>query len=263
MSKCSEYFPHDYNARGDLSVVKLRMAMGWEGYGIYWGLVEKLYEAGGRIEPDFEALGHCLSVEPEKVRKVAEDFGLFYLNHNRLASHSIDRRIAKRKSIVRARKAAGSSGGKACQAIAKQLLSNSQARVKQNQAKKGKERKERKEKTPLPPADFERFWQAYPKHKDRQAALKAWARISPEAQLLDSILKAVAAQRLSQDWQKDDGKFIPYPASWLNGRRWEDEIGKVDAPVAEWKCATPDCRSKSHVTGDSLCLDCKDAAWAA
>jgi hypothetical protein len=31
----------------------------------------------------------------------------------------------------------------------------------------------------------------------------------------------------SQQWTKDGGQFIPMPATWLNGRRWEDETPKV------------------------------------
>ena len=45
---------------------------------------------------------------------------------------------------------------------------------------------------------------------------------------LDILLSALAAQKKSKQWQKDDGAFIPMPANWLNDRRWED----VPAPAA-------------------------------
>lgn len=70
---------------------------------------------------------------------------------------------------------------------------------------------------------FEVFWSAYPKKKAKGDAQRAWSKLKPNADLTDSILKAIEAQKTSEDWMKDGGKFIPYPASWLNGRRWEDE----------------------------------------
>lgn len=70
---------------------------------------------------------------------------------------------------------------------------------------------------------FEVFWSAYPKKKAKGDAQRAWSKLKPNADLTDSILKAIEAQKVSEDWMKDGGKFIPYPATWLNGRRWEDE----------------------------------------
>jgi len=71
---------------------------------------------------------------------------------------------------------------------------------------------------------FAAFWQAYPRHSNKQAALKAWSKLEPDASLQNRIAEAIDRQRASLDWQRDDGQFIPYPASWLNARRWEDEI---------------------------------------
>lgn len=43
-------------------------------------------------------------------------------------------------------------------------------------------------------------------------------------ELQQTILAALEKHKKSEDWKKDAGKFIPYPATWLNGRRWEDEL---------------------------------------
>ena len=75
-----------------------------------------------------------------------------------------------------------------------------------------------------PDALFERFWAAYPKKKDKPKARRAWRRLSPDLALCRIMSKALDAQKQSYDWTKDNGQFIPYPASWINGRRWEDEI---------------------------------------
>lgn len=76
----------------------------------------------------------------------------------------------------------------------------------------------------IPVPDFEDFYKAYPKKKAKQDALKAWKAFSPPPELFASILAALEAVKKTEDWTKDAGKYIPLPASWLRGRRWEDEI---------------------------------------
>jgi len=71
---------------------------------------------------------------------------------------------------------------------------------------------------------FEKFYKAYPKKKGKASAEKAWKKLKPNNELVSVILKAVERMKLSTDWQKDGGEYIPHPATWLNGRRWEDEI---------------------------------------
>ena len=68
--------------------------------------------------------------------------------------------------------------------------------------------------------DFETFWLNYPKKKNKGTALKAWKTKKPR---LDDVLFALSWQRESMDWIKDGGKFIPYPASYLNAEGWKDE----------------------------------------
>lgn len=71
---------------------------------------------------------------------------------------------------------------------------------------------------------FDEFWAAYPKKKGKDSAKKAWKKLKPDEELAEKILRAIEQQKTSKDWQKDGGQFIPYPATWLNGRRWEDEV---------------------------------------
>lgn len=74
--------------------------------------------------------------------------------------------------------------------------------------------------------DFDTFWKAYPKKADKQKALKAWQKLKPDKEMLNAMLAAIERHKQSdKQWHRDDGQYIPYPASWLNGRRWEDEDG--------------------------------------
>jgi hypothetical protein len=79
------------------------------------------------------------------------------------------------------------------------------------------------------PPGFDAFWSAYPRKAAKAAASKAFARLRADDALIALILAAVARQSASEQWRKDGGEFIPYPATWLNGRRWEDIDAIADA----------------------------------
>ena len=70
---------------------------------------------------------------------------------------------------------------------------------------------------------FEAFWKAYPRKKNKGQAEKIWAKLKPDQTLLETILKKIAEAKISPEWLKDNGQFIPYPATWLNAKGWEDE----------------------------------------
>lgn len=74
---------------------------------------------------------------------------------------------------------------------------------------------------------FMDFWHAYPRRVGKKDAERAWKRLAPDADLAGVILLAVAAQRAT--WR--DPQFIPYPATWLNGERWTDEVVAL-VPIA-------------------------------
>ena len=90
---------------------------------------------------------------------------------------------------------------------------------------KGKGEREGKDIPPQsPPGElFSRFWAMYPRKTAKQNALRAFERLNVTEALLTEMLAALAWQRRCEDWTKEGGKFIPYPATWLNQHRWEDE----------------------------------------
>ena len=71
---------------------------------------------------------------------------------------------------------------------------------------------------------FESFWSMYPKKIAKANARKAWLKLKVDGPLYTEIMKGLALHKKSRDWIKDEGQFIPHPATWLNGRRWEDEV---------------------------------------
>jgi hypothetical protein len=77
----------------------------------------------------------------------------------------------------------------------------------------------------LPIAEgFEQFYATYPRHVARADAEKAWRQVvKPEE--VPAILARIEINKLGE-WKEKEKRFIPYPASWLRGRRWNDEIEK-------------------------------------
>lgn len=71
---------------------------------------------------------------------------------------------------------------------------------------------------------FAAFWSAYPRKEGKQTALKAFTKINPDQELLQTMLAAIERQKQTAQWKENGGQFIPHPATWLNGRRWEDEV---------------------------------------
>lgn len=86
---------------------------------------------------------------------------------------------------------------------------------------------------PTFPPGFDAFWAAYPRKIGKDAAAKAFARRRVGAELLQSMLSAVEAQRDSDQWRRDGGQFIPHPATWLNEGRWMDGGGASAAPASD------------------------------
>ena len=72
------YFSHDSNARNSDKLMKVRMKLGAEGYGIFFMLIERLREEEGyKSTIDYNTLAFDLRVEPEKVKQVVENYDLF------------------------------------------------------------------------------------------------------------------------------------------------------------------------------------------
>lgn len=74
---------------------------------------------------------------------------------------------------------------------------------------------------------FAEFWSAYPKKVGKRYALTAWGKIRPDADLHEKIMQAVESQKRSEQWRRDNGRYIPNPATWLNGGYWDNEVEEV------------------------------------
>lgn len=81
--------------------------------------------------------------------------------------------------------------------------------------------------------NFDNFWKAYPKKKDKAKTEKWFEKNKPNEELMKIILESLDKFKKTKDWQKDNGQYIPLPTTWLNGKRWEDEISENDIEMTD------------------------------
>lgn len=109
---------------------------------------------------------------------------------------------------------------------------------------------------------FALFWQEYPRKAAKAAALKAWQKLNPSPDLVERILAHVRDHKRSPDWIKDGGQFVPHPATFLNGRRWEDDIPPDTGPgMAYHGYQERMARKTLEDTGTVVDLDQYGAGW--
>jgi hypothetical protein len=77
---------------------------------------------------------------------------------------------------------------------------------------------------------FLEFWSSYPRKEGKGAAYKSWLKISSPGETIQLILAALEWQKVSEQWKKDNGQYIPQPAKYLNQQHWLDEEKQLNQP---------------------------------
>ena len=99
------YFSHDVNASRDMKCVKLVNAHGLAGYGLFWRIIETLYETFDcEMEYDLPGLSALFNCDQEFVRCVVEDFGLFEIKDGVFWSESAKTRFDAYREAEEAKK---------------------------------------------------------------------------------------------------------------------------------------------------------------
>ncbi|MBP6658710.1 MAG: DUF4373 domain-containing protein [Bacteroidia bacterium] len=90
------YFSHDYNARQDFKIKKLHRQHGSLGYGIFWSLVEDLYNNANALPLDYDSMAYEYKTDANLVKSVIHDFGLFTYSKEEFGSLSVQKRLDER-----------------------------------------------------------------------------------------------------------------------------------------------------------------------
>lgn len=91
---------------------------------------------------------------------------------------------------------------------------------KEQEEEQEKEEEEKKKKWE---EQFEQFYKSYPKKVKKDLVKKWFEKNKPSSELFSSMMNSLEQFRGCEDWLKDKGQYIPYPSTWLNQKRWEDE----------------------------------------
>jgi len=88
------YFNHDSNARYDIRIIKLRSKIGYEGYGVFWAILELLFiEENKLCIDDYDSLAFGLQCDPVILKQVIEDFDLFVIEDDCFYSKRLYKQI--------------------------------------------------------------------------------------------------------------------------------------------------------------------------
>lgn len=159
-NKEAYYFSHDSNARHDEKIVDLRMKHAWEGYGIYWAIIEKLRDSPEyKLSTNFNLLAFDLRTSNDLIKSIVTGFGLFTIDGDYFYSDSLKKRmLAREGKSEKARKAANKRWKNTPENMpnksernADAMQTHSDSNAIKGKEKKGKEikRKERENMLPL------------------------------------------------------------------------------------------------------------------
>ena len=140
MKKEAYYFSHDANAKDDPKILQLRMNLGWEGYGLFWGLIELLRnQPDYRMQKHYMSIAYALHTDQKKIESIVNDFGLFARDQEFFWSESLLKRMElKEERSEKMRNAARKRWDKDIDAEA--LLQHSKSNAEAMQLKEIKEK---------------------------------------------------------------------------------------------------------------------------
>ena len=221
MPKDTFYFSHDYNARNDEKIKRLIRKHGMQGYGVFWSIVEDLYNNANALRMDYEGIAYDLRSDSDLVASVVNDFDLFIFNGDYFGSNSVQERLEQRND--KSAKARKSASYRWDNANAMQTQSDSNAK-KERKGKeiKGKEIKEIN-------ISFDSFWDLYDKKTgDKTKLIFKWDKLSDTDRM--DIMDYIPRYKICQP----DKKFRKDPQTFLNNKSWNDElIGSSDIPKTQ------------------------------
>lgn len=121
---------------------------------------------------------------------------------------------------------------------------------KEKDKEKDKEKKkEKEERERALQENFDLFWALYPRKESKPEAQRAFAKIDPDVRLLQDMLDSIEKWKQSSQWQ--ERQYIPYPATWLHNRKWEDEPPASTPPAPKPSPAASEYKQRNLTGADA------------
>lgn len=188
---------------------------------LYRDLIDVYYDTEQPLNGcDFDRLAKKVLANSDEEKKALKDVldEFFTLCDDHYHNERCDKEIAKYHANTESKRKAGKASAASRQQkttrvehVLNECATNQEPITKNQEPSKGAGDR------------FEKFWKSYPRKQGKGAAEKAWIKAHINGSF-DSVLTALESQKQSEQWKKDNGQFVPNPATWLNQRRWEDEI---------------------------------------
>ena len=105
--KDTYYFSHDYNTRTDAKIKRLLSKHGMLGYGVFWSIIEDLYNNANALPTDYESIAFDLRTSENIIKSIVLDFDLFIIENKVFGSLAVQKRIdARNEKSTKARESA-------------------------------------------------------------------------------------------------------------------------------------------------------------
>tara|TARA_R110002020_G_scaffold298155_1_gene513889 strand:- start:75 stop:650 length:576 start_codon:yes stop_codon:yes gene_type:complete len=132
------YFNHDSSARLDIRVIKLRSSLSYEGYGLFWAILELLFTEENKLSvDDYSTIAFGLQCDPVILKQVIEDFDLFVIEDGYFYSKRLNTQIQEINSkSIKAKENANKRWNKPsqCDRTASKVLVEVEAKAKLNKS---------------------------------------------------------------------------------------------------------------------------------
>jgi hypothetical protein len=231
-----DWFRHDSNANLDEKLQEVLLDYGLEGYGLYWYCIELIVGKTNtdnitfELKHDARIIARNTGSTPQKVEEMMKRFvslGLFENVDGKITCLKVAKRLMssatsnpQMRNLIQNIKISHDSV-----MTASDKISPDKTRLDKIRLDKKKPSRAVALVNEYVDDGFNKFWESYPKKVGRDAALKSWEKVKPP---IDDVIYALAWQKQSEQWHKNNGQFIPNPSTYLNQGRWKDE-----APVEE------------------------------
>jgi uncharacterized protein YdaU (DUF1376 family) len=182
---------------------------------VYRRLIDHYYDTEQPIGNDFKGMIRRLRLDgyEDQVTIILNEF--FTQTEDGWSNKHCDKKIKAYKNQKKANKNNGKAGGRPKKQKITESVTDGLPFVtlttNNKQETKNKDIKDDR---------FDIFWKQYPRKVAKPNAQKAWNKIKPDDVVLKKMLDAINQQGL----YTKEIQFVPHPASWLNNKRWEDEI---------------------------------------
>lgn len=229
-----DWFRHDYKARTHPTMQRIQMKWGWEGVGIYWAIIELLYECDGHLSLDeIDSYAFALRLDSDWLSKFIQECKAFVIEDGKVVSSTVIDRLNERAELSEKRSNASKKRWSYANALQTESKSNAKT-IKDNTIQDNTTKKE----SGYSP-DFESAWELYQRKGAKKEAYKSWKSLTKdERELAVNAIPAYLKSKPDVQYRKDFERYLKSGAFEAELPPANASIGLPQKPVATsptWK----------------------------